>query len=237
MKTTLLIAALTLASAAAAPALAQSDARFSATTLDVSGHGEAHAPPDTATIDLGVVTQGATAVDAMHANADAMAHVVDTLKARGVDPKYIQTSNLTLTPQYAYGQNAAPRLTGYEANNQVTVRATDLSKLGQVVDAVVNAGATSVSQIRFGLKSPGAAANVARAAAVKDLEDKAAVYANAAGYHVRRLVNISEGVTARAPQPMVMAEARLATASAATPIESGEVTVSVDLTGEFELTH
>jgi uncharacterized protein YggE len=236
MRVTFFLAALALAPAAGAPALAQSAERFAATTLDVTGHGEAHAPPDMATIQLGVVTQGPTAADAMHANADAMSHVVEALKARGVDAKDIQTSSLTLTPQYAYGQNTAPRLSAYQASNLVTVTANDLARLGPVVDAVVNAGATSVSQIRFGLKAPGAAANLARFAAVKELQDKAAIYADAAGYHVRRLVNISEATAVSGPTPRVFAAAAVA-APAPTPIETGQITVTVDVAGEFELTH
>jgi len=237
MKTPFAIALFAIACCTAAPALAQTEARFAATTLDVTGHGEAHAPPDMATIELGVVTQGTTAADAMHSNAEAMTRVIDALKARGIEAKDIQTSSLTLSPQYAYAQNSAPRLSSYQASNQVTVTADDLTKLGQVVDAVVNAGATSVSQIQFGLKAPGAAANVARFAAVKELQDKAAIYADAAGYHVRRLVNISEQTAVRSPVPMVGVN-RMATAEAApTPVETGQMTVTVDLTGEFELGH
>jgi uncharacterized protein YggE len=188
-----------------------------------------------ATIDLGVVTQGATAADAMRTNAEAMTKVIGVLKAGGVDPRDIVTSTLSLSPQYAYGQSQAPRLTGYSANNSVTVTVEDLTRLGPVVDAVVGAGASSVSQIRFGLKAPGSAENLARFMAMKNLQEKAATYADAAGYHIRRLVNVSEAsaVQAQPPRPMLA----MAVAAPATPIETGQITVTIDVTGEFELGH
>src|SRR6185312_15870721 len=104
--------------------------------------------------------------------------------------------------------------------NQVTVRTQDLAHLGQLVDAAAGAGATNVGAITFGLKNRGSAANYARMAAVKDLDDKAQVFADAAGYHIRRLVNLSE-----------------ATTEAPSPVETGMIVVSVDVSGEFELMH
>jgi uncharacterized protein len=224
---------------AAGPVLAQtaSDARFAATTLDITGHGEARVPPDQAMLELGVVTQGPSAAAAMQANAADMAKVVAALRAGGVAGADIQTSTLSVAPQYAYAEGQAPRLTGYEASNQVTVTTQDLAHLGPLVDAAAGAGATNVGQISFGLKNRGSAANFARLAAVKDLDDKAQIFADAAGYHIRRLVNLSEA-SAVEPGPRPMMAMTVARAAAApTPVEAGAITVTVDVTGEFELTH
>jgi hypothetical protein len=228
------LAALALAPAAMAQT---ADARFATTTLDLAGHGEAHVPPDMATIDLGVTTDAPTAAQAMADNAAAMTKVVAALGARGIEAKDIATSNLGLSPRYAYDQGQPPRLNGYEATNRVTVRVLDLTRLGAVVDGVVGAGATNVGEIGFSLKNRVSAENFARFAAVKALNDKAALYADAAGYHIRRLVNLSEAASERLPpiRPM-MAMAALKT-PAPTPVETGEIVVSVDVSGEFELTH
>ena len=222
------------------PAAAQSvgaDARFATTTLNISGHGEAHVPPDQATLQLGVQTQGPSAVAAMQANAAAMTKVVAALRGGGIAAGDIQTSTLAVSPQYAFEQGQAPRLTGYEATNQVTVTTQDLAHLGQLVDAATGAGATNVGAISFGLKTRGSAANYARLAAVKDLDDKAQIFADAAGYHIRRLVNLTEASAVEpGPRPM-MAMAVDRANFAPTPVESGQIVVSVDVTGEFELTH
>ncbi|HVM99487.1 MAG TPA: SIMPL domain-containing protein [Caulobacteraceae bacterium] len=227
-----------LALALTVPALAQdAGSRFAATTLDLTGHGEAHVPPDMATIELGVTSSAPTAAQAMQDNAAAMTKVVAALKAGGIAAKDIATANLSVMPQYAYAQGAPPRLTGYEAENQVRITVQELSRLGPALDAVVAAGATNVGQISFGLKSRASAENFARLAAVKQLEDKAALYADAAGYHIRRLVNLSESSTVQPLPIRRFAQMQAAAApAAATPIEAGEIVVSVDVAGEFELT-
>ena len=238
MKTSLWIGALALAlTAQAAGAQTASDARFAATTLDLTGHGEARLPPDLATIDLGVTTDAATAGEAMAQNAAAMTKVVTAVRAKGIEPREIVTSTLSLSPQYAYAQGQPARLTGYQATNRITVTLTDLTLVGAVVDAGVGAGANDAGQISFGLKSRVSAENFARLAAIKALDDKAATMADAAGYHIRRLVNLSEGSAIRPVSPVpVMAMARMQ-AVPVTPVETGEVVVSVDVAGEFELGH
>jgi uncharacterized protein YggE len=242
MKPAVLIGALAAALLAqAAPlqnaaAQTSSDARFAATTLDLSGHGEARLPPDLASVDLGVSTIAPTAGEAMAQNAAAMTSVIAAVRAKGVAERAIMTSTLSLAPQYAYQQGQAPRLTGYQATNRITVSLTDLTLVGPVVDAGVGAGANDAGQVSFGLRSRASAENFARLAAIKALEDKAATMADAAGYHIRRLVNLSEAASEQGPQPRVYMAAERA-GGAATPVETGEVVVSVDVKGEFELTH
>jgi uncharacterized protein len=230
-----LIAA-TLSSAAFAQSAPVPDTRFGATTLDLTASGEVTATPDMATITLGVTQQGATAAVAMQANARLMAAVVAALRAGGIEARDIQTSSLNLAPQYVYAQNQPAKLTGYEASNQVTVTVRDLARLGPTVDAIVGAGATNIGGIEFGLMSRVPAENAARLAAVKALDDKAALYADASGYKIGRLVNLSEGVAQTAPRPMVMMAARM-DKPVPTPVEAGDLTVRVDVTGEFELIH
>jgi uncharacterized protein YggE len=224
------------AHAQAAPPAAPAGAIFAATTLDLSAYGEARTGPDMATITLGVETDGASAAQAMAANARAMAQVTAALRRSGVAERDMQTSSLDLSPQYVYAQSQPPRLTGYKASNQLTVTVNDLSRLGDIADATVAAGATDVGQISFGLANPRSAEDTARIAAVKALEDKASLYANAVGYRIVRLVNLSEGAawSPAPPRPLMMRAAAMA-APAATPVEAGEMKVRVDITGVFEL--
>jgi hypothetical protein len=171
----------------------------------------------------------------MSQNAEKMNRVVAALKSAGVPDRAVQTSQLSLTPQYAYAEGQPPRLSGYESSNQVTVTENDLSRLGRLADAVVTAGANNVGDIAFGLANPVAAENLARVAAVKALEDKARLYADAAGYRIGRLVNLSEGGGAEPPSPrpmMALAAARNATP---TPVSPGELDIKVSVSGLFEL--
>lgn len=232
--------AITLLAASALPAMAETagaaDPMFAATTLSLSAYGEARVAPDMATITLGVTSAAPTAAEALRANNEQMNAVISALKKAGVDARDLQTSNLSIAPQYVYDQNQPPKLSGYQVSNQLTVTVNDISRVGPIVDATVAAGANNVAQISFGLKSPLAAENAARVAAVKALQDKAALYASATAYHISRLVSLSEGggytPMPRAPVAMMrMAEA------APTPVETGELKVRIDITGLFELTH
>jgi uncharacterized protein YggE len=240
MKSSLAVAVAALLLASAPPAAwAQTsagagDPAFAATTLTLSAYGEARIAPDMATITLGVDTTGPTAAQAMRDNAGRMTRVVADLKSAGVESRDLQTSNLSLSPQYANEENRPARLTGYQASNQLAVRVMDLTRLGAVADAVVGAGANTISAIDFGLANPVSAENTARIAAVKALEDKASLYAQAVGYRINRLVNLSEGGGYAASPPRPMGLMRMA-ASAPTPVEAGEMNVRVDITGIFEL--
>jgi uncharacterized protein YggE len=222
--------------AAAPAALAQDrDARFAATTLDVSASGEVKAAPDQAIVTLGVTTSAPNAARALSLNAQKMTAVIAAVKSAGIADKDIQTSNLNLSPQYAYDQGQPPRLTGYEASNQVTVVQRDLTRLGALADAVTAAGATNINGINFSLSHPVEAENAARDAAVKALQDKAKVLADASGYRIIRLVSLREGsVQSVTPRPMVMG-GFAAKAAAPTPVETGELSVHIDVSGEFEL--
>ncbi len=236
MSRSLAAALLVSALAAAAPtaASAQADARFAATTLNLSAEGEVKAQPDMATLTLGVTTTAPTAAEALGDNAAQMTKVVAALKATGLAAADIQTNEISLSPQYVYEQNQPPKLTGYQAANQVSVTERDLSRLGRLVDAVTSAGATNVGDISFGIANPVSAQNEARVRAVKALEDKARLYADAAGYHVGRLVSLSEGggYQPSPPRPMMAMAVR---AAPETPVATGELDIKIAITGTFEL--
>jgi hypothetical protein len=231
----LLAGSVTAASAQSATA---SDAAFRATTLNLSAYGETHTAPDKATISLGVQTQALTAVEAIRQNAERMTRVIETLKKGGIAAKDIQTSGLNLNPQYAYKENEAPRLTGYQASNTVTVVVHDLTRVGQAVDATVNAGADTVGGVSFGLDNSTAAENAARLEAVAALQAKANLYAQATGYRIARLVSLSEGSSYAAPPPAPPAPmmAMREQSYAKTQVEPGEMNVRVDVSAVYELT-
>lgn len=230
------LAGLLLMAVSAAPALAETPERaFDATTLDLAADGEVEAAPDQATITLGVQTSAPTAARAMSDNAQAMNAVMAALAKAGIAPREVRTTGLNLAPQYDYPQGKPPALTGYQAIDQVTITVNDLARLGSVVDAVTAAGANQVSGISFGLKDSTTAADAARQAAVKALTAKAELYAQATGYHIVRLVNLTEsgGEPTGPVRPLPMM--RMAAAAMPTPVSPGELTVRADITGVFEL--
>src|SRR4051812_21310549 len=107
------------ASAGAQSAITQT---ISGTRLDISATGEVTRVPDVAIINAGVVTKSATAGAALQEAAKRMERVRAALKAAGIADRDIQTSNISLNPDYRYVNNEPPVITGYSASNQVTVR-------------------------------------------------------------------------------------------------------------------
>ena len=204
--------------------------------LNLSAYGEVKVAPDMATITFGVMTEAPTAQAAMADNARRMQEVFAALSRAGVADRDIQTSGLNLSPQYDYVENQPPRLRGYQASNQVTVGIMDLTKVGTTADAVVSAGVNQINGIAFGLKDPKAAEDQTRVLAVRALQDKARLYAQALGVELGPIRSLNEGGGYTPRPPMPMYEARLQMAdSASTPVAAGEMTVRNDITGTYDL--
>ncbi len=205
------------------------------TLLQLSAHGETHRAPDVAEISAGVVIQNLDANAALRANAQRMTAVVAALKQAGVADRDIQTASLSLQPQYDYRDNQ-PHITGYQASNTVNVRLRDLTKTGDVVDALVKQGANQINGPTFSVDKPEAAMDEARTEAIKQARARADLYATATGLKVRRIVSISEGSDMGQPRPIMMtAKAYDSSAPASTPIAAGENTLGVDVNVVFEL--
>jgi uncharacterized protein YggE len=159
-----------------------------------------------------------------------------TLLKQGLAARDIQTSAIDLSPQYIYIQNEPPKLTGYQASNALTIMVNDLPRLGPVLDAVVEAGVNQVNGISFGLKNGQGLEDAARLAAVKALKAKADLYAGATGHSGVRLVSLSEGGSSPEPRPMaLMAMAKMGADSGSTPVSGGELTVRIEVSGDYAL--
>jgi uncharacterized protein len=204
------------------------------TVLEISADGTSTRVPDLAVIQAGVVTQAATAGDAMRQNSTRMATVLAALRRAGIAERDIQTSSVSLSPQYRYAQNEPPVITGYQASNQVTVRFRDIAKSGAILDALVSQGANNISGPNLTIDKPEAALDEARTAAVATARARAELYAKAAGLRVDRILSISESSAMPAPpRPMMMA--RMEAASDATQVVAGESELTVSLSVRFVL--
>jgi len=208
-----------------------------ATLLNVSAQAEAHRVPDVATLSAGVVTQAADGNTAMRDNAVQMDKVMAAIKAAGIAERDIQTSGINLSPQYRYAENEAPKITGYQANNTVSLKVRDITKLGKVLDSLAAQGANQINGPSFEIDQPEPVYDEARLAALKKAQARAETYAKALGLRVRRIVSISEGNQGGfRPMPMMaMAAGRSAKAEMDTAVSPGETTVSVNLDVVFEL--
>lgn len=234
-----------LALALASPATAQVPAPATpapmvlreGTLLTVTAEARAESAPDLAVMTAGVNTNAATATEAMRLNAQRMQSVIAALQRAEVAKRDIQTSGLTLQPQYDYREQQPPRLVGYQALNQVEVRLRELDRIGPVLDALVAAGANQVSGPDFQLDDPDRALDAARIEAVKKARARADLYAQSLGMRVARVLQLSEAlITQPPPYPMpVMRQAAMEAADASTPVAPGQVRLTTNITMLFEL--
>ena len=195
------------------------------TRLDINATGEVTRVPDVAVISAGVVSRAVTASAALRDTASKMDRVLAALKRAGVEDRDVQTSNVSLNPEYRYPQNQAPQLVGYTASNNVTIRFRDIGSAGKILDALVGQGANK----------PEAALDEARGKAITIGRARAELYARSMGMRVVRVVAVNEsGGSYPVPPPMPM-YARAEMAQADTKIVPGEQKLQVNLAMTFEL--
>ncbi len=215
-----------------APALAADPRTTDIRTLAMTGHGEIRAVPDMAQLSAGVTSNAATAAQALAANTARMKAVLAALGKLGIPEKNIQTVNFSVSPQYANSNNEPPRLTGYQVNNEVSVRLDDVGKLGTTLDALVTAGANQMNGINFSIQNTLPMLEKARGQAIADARSRAETYARAAGVSLGPILSISESNT-ETPRPMyrmaAMAEVR------SVPVAAGEQSVTADVAVVWEI--
>jgi len=207
------------------PALAETPADFPP-AISVTGEAQISVAPDIAFVDAGVATDARTAREASEANNAAMAKVFAALKAANIDARDVQTSRLSLQPQYAPNRSGPSPIVGYRASNRVTVRIHDVSKVAGVIDTLVGAGANDIGNVAFEVSQASKLLDEAREKAVADARRKAEIYAKAAGVTLGAPLSISEG---SAPQPVFRSKMVAGMAAAPTPIAQGEETLSVSV--------
>ena len=236
MKQLFLVALMIGASALASPAAAQQTSitqTIAGTRLDINATGEVGRVPDVAVISAGVVSRASTATAALSDSADRMSRVLAALKAAGVADRDVQTSNVSLNPEYRYPENQSPQLVGYTASNQLTIRFRDIRSSGKILDALVGEGANQINGPSLAIDKPEAALEEARANAVQIGRARAESYARSLGLRVVRVVSVSESGGYAVPPPPVPMMARAQMAS--TNIEPGEQKLQVSLAMTFEL--
>jgi uncharacterized protein len=205
-------------------------------TVTVIGEGTVSVKPDVATATVGVEVVAATVKDATSQASSNMDKVMAALKAAGVQDKDIQTSNYSITferssePKPATSNNEGTVSAGlYRVSNMVTVKIRDLTKVGQIMDDVVNAGANTIWGVNFTVDDATKARSDARAKAVDDAATRAAELARLSNVTLGDVLEVSEVVGA---MPIYGAKVNSAVGmggGGAGPISPGETQISMQL--------
>lgn len=215
------------------PAAAQA-AQPEPPVLAVDGSGQAVIAPDRATISLGVVSQSADAKQAQAENARKAAAIQAALVSSGIPQANIQTRGYYFHPLYeSQAKGHENDITGYQAENTVTVLVEDISAVGKIIDLALDNGANAVSSLSFGAKNTSKVRKDALNAAVRDARAKADELAAALGRRVVGLKSVSESTYPLADRSLN--GKMLAAEAASTPIAPGTLEMSADVHIEYYL--
>lgn len=228
-----MIAVLAAVLALAAPTSAQ-ETPSTVPTVVTSGEAMVSRQPDVAYLTLSVEARAKAPRDAQRQNADAMAGVQKQLADAGVPKAALRTLGLWLEQEFDIaGLRRVSR--GWVARNTLEVRIDEVTRAGEVADAVVQGGATSLGGIRFDLKDRAAAEREALSLAVADARRRADAAVSGAGRTVDRILKIEDSRVDGGVQPRMLVMRADATASQ-TSVDPGtiEIRARVSLTASMK---
>ena len=197
-------------------------------TIETFASRSVRIAPDRATLVLAVETRAPSATQAAQTNARTQRMVLDTLRAIGIAPSQIGTAGYTVQPNYepAPGGRGMER-NGFVANNSITVRLTQLDRVGAVIDAALARGATNVGTLTFDASNTADARRAALADAATQAKQEAMTLAKALGGTLGPLIMATTrvGEPPMRPTPMMAARGY----AAETPIVPGDITVEASV--------
>jgi hypothetical protein len=204
----------------------------------VTGSAQVLATPDEATVRLGIVRQSPNAQAAQEQANLVAQEILGAIRKAGVPANQIQTASLVLSPIYAPRSpesREAPRIVAYNATNTVSVRVSNLSMVGAVIDAGLKAGANQLESVQFGLRNDLPAREEALKLAVQEARSKAQVMANALGVNLADVLEASEGGVSIVPLAEAGVGQRFEALSTPTPVSPGQIQVHANVSIRYRI--
>jgi uncharacterized protein YggE len=209
-----------------------------AKTFTVTGEGEITAKPDMAVVNLSVIDKEKTVKEVTQKGNEKMGKVIAAVKSLGVSEDDIKTTQYNLYPSYHYPRGGEAVLDGYELNQTIRVEVKELTKVEDVLDKGVQAGANQVGQISFEIDDDSEQRNQAREEAFADARRKAEQMAKAAGVRLGDVITFSESEGGYPPTPVYRtfgADMAMEEAAIAPAIEPGSQDVNVIVSVTYEI--
>jgi uncharacterized protein len=199
--------------------------------IKVSGEGEMAIQPDSASVNLGIITESKQVITAQQQNSHEVTKVIDSLISLGITKNNIQTFDYRIESDYDYDQGKQI-FRGYKITHILQVKIEDLSIVGKVVDTAVQNGVNYVSNVQFTVKDKESFYKQVLVMAVNNAIERAKTIAgtlNVSLIPTPRL--IIEG--GRTVQPVFNQTGAFVKGAASTQIEPGQITVKADVIAEF----
>ena len=207
-------------------------------TVRVTGTGIATAVPDVVMLSVGVSVERDTVKQARTEAAEAMAGVIESLKGNGLLDEDIQTQHFSIQQRFDYSKGRR-EFRGYSVTNTVSAKIRDLETVGTAIDDAAEAGGdlVEINSIQFTIDDPTKLKMQARVAAMQDAQAKAQTLATEGGVTLRKPISISESEDFYPPGPINFdfAFAEDAAAAVETPIQSGQLQITVRVNVIYEI--
>jgi len=201
---------------------------------------------DSAEFLIEITAAGATAAQSLRDNQQKSTQVAQAVAALGVQPADLQTISLNVYNLYTQsmpaliGQSAfglmqpEVQLGSYHARKTLRVNVRDTSRVGEVADAAVRAGASLIGTFTFRASDEAAARKAALEAAGKDARSKAEALATVAGKQLGDPVAIAEDVIASNGTYAALRSAAPFAFGAGTPQVTGDLEYYARVSARFK---
>lgn len=208
-------------------------------TITVSGNGKLQAAPDVGYVNVAVETRALTAKEAQSKNASAFSGLTkllyDTYKMAAKD---VKTTSFNVQPEYTYNNNdGTSKVKGYLAVHSLQITTRDLNGVGKLLDDLSASGANRIDGVQFDTEKQDQYELQTLDKAMANAKAKAQTLAKAAGKELQDVITISQNSMNVVPiynQRNTMMSDKAAD-SAGTTVETGEITLSADITVTYEM--
>lgn len=235
IKFTLMATFATLVLVLSACAPKASGSQMASRTIAVSGTGTVYLTPDIAYINIGVHTENPEVGTAVDMNNQKSQAVINAIKALGVEAKDIQTSNFSVYNSIQYDPLSGLETgTVYYVDNTVLITMRDLAKMSDLLDASIRSGANNINSVSFDIADKNTAVQQARTLAIENAQSLAKELTDAAGVTLGAVQTLS--YYDYSPSPYYgKGGASLETAASSSPINPGQMQLSVDVSIVYEI--
>ncbi|MEH7073990.1 SIMPL domain-containing protein [Neobacillus drentensis] len=202
--------------------------------IKVTGDGEMAIQPDSASVNLGIITEGKQLITAQQQNSLEATKVINALISLGVPKNHLQTFDYRIESDYDYDQGKQI-FRGYKITHILEVKFDDISKIGNVVDTAVQNGVNHVSNIQFTVKNKESFYKQALVLAVNNATEKAKTIAETLkAVLIPTPILIVEGGSS--VQPVYNQPGTFVKSMTATQLEPGQIILKANVMAEYQFT-
>jgi len=166
-------------------------------TISFSGKGELVVKPDIANVSFGVMAENIDVSKAQSESVSKVNKIINFLKEKGVKESDIKTTNYNIYPRYDYLRTEYPYsgkqvLAAYVVSQTVSLKIRDIAKVGEILGAIGEFGATDISGLTFTVDDYDGEMAKARDLAIKDAKEQAEKLSKSLGVKLVKIVSFSD---------------------------------------------